>query len=272
MGSVAALIAACHEAACRPPTSGGTGGSSPAGGSSADAHVPGRWARVVPTADQRFEQFLKDTGYHTDPIWKTVSREQMRKVFDQGDSAKIDESRVEYHNGPLRVSVPLDMNQGAVDRMLSRLDRLQGRFPAVGKAVKVFVQDNIDGPRVWGETKAAGHEDGIATIRLRRTVMEGEDPPSEFGARPGFFQNSVPVSAAEWTLTHEWGHAVDPRPMKKEPASLWANGNRNGLSEYARKLTFEGYAESFADWVTSGGRSTNEATRLYAQYHKWPVP
>lgn len=78
----------------------------------------------------------------------------------------------------------------------------------------------------------------------------------------------------DYLLSHEYGHHVDfsrhvtgdthtAHPLTKDPVFMAA------LSTYGKKSPVEAYAESFAEWNYSRGRTKNPAAIAMAKYEGW---
>lgn len=88
------------------------------------------------------------------------------------------------------------------------------------------------------------------------------------GAKTGNTKNM------DYVLTHEYGHHVDfsknvqggthkAHPLTKDPAF------NKAMSIYGKTNPIESYAESFAEWHYSRGRTTNPAAIAMARYEGW---
>jgi hypothetical protein len=86
-------------------------------------------------------------------------------------------------------------------------------------------------------------------------------------------------SKANWlvhTIVHEWGHALDKRSEnkilddklehEKKDSAKWIS---EGQTEYGMTNTFESYADAFAEWFFSGGKTSFPHVREMASEHGW---
>ena len=65
-----------------------------------------------------------------------------------------------------------------------------------------------------------------------------------------------------------------PGPSTGRRPKAWSNTTWTGgvrLSEYGRTNHLEGYAEAYAEWSLTGGKSTNAAASMYAETLGWKV-
>lgn len=82
----------------------------------------------------------------------------------------------------------------------------------------------------------------------------------------------------QYILAHEWGHArqmninsINTGASSAMTIPLWNRvvDGKYGLSEYGQNNSHEGFAEAFADWFLSKGKSDNQATQTYAYDSQW---
>jgi hypothetical protein len=98
-----------------------------------------------------------------------------------------------------------------------------------------------------------------------RTIRQGYLMPS---AHTGNTKNM------DYLMTHEYGHQVDfSRHVTGDThtaTALWSDpAFKNSLSTYGQKSPVEGYAEAFAEWNYSRGRTTNPAAIALARQEGW---
>ena len=122
-----------------------------------------------------------------------------------------------------------------------------GRMHGGQRPYDIFVNDNQD---VWTED---------ALVNFRAAAMPE-------------LANHSPRT---YVITHEYGHvraAVgdDPRAEVKRIGGAIANRGWMGMSTYGQTNQAESHAEAFAEWTLSGGKTTNQAARLYARDLRWP--
>lgn len=89
---------------------------------------------------------------------------------------------------------------------------------------------------------------------------------------PGNGDGAMPVAATTppwlYTLVHEYGHASDTDLGGFGEMLEWMSLGA-GLSVYGQTGPAEGYAEAFAEWILTQGRTSNPAARGYAEAHHW---
>jgi hypothetical protein len=86
----------------------------------------------------------------------------------------------------------------------------------------------------------------------------------------------VDVPGASYTMAHEWGHAIaarkgDPLYLDSKISFSVTKGLANGgfLSTYGKKNNGEAYAETFAEFVSTNGSSTNPVVQNMAKEFSW---
>jgi phage portal protein BeeE len=216
-------------------------------------------------------EFEREHGHHPADISHQVFRPGFGERLDAGNVdlsthqpgqwARVDEPGVDaavYANGPHQVVIRngSGLTSSQVREVQDAADDLLASLPLV-RPYKVVVN-----PR--GEHRDAGHHTP-GTVQIWADVFDGNDE------RPGHYMPSVDrVSYLQYVLTHEFGHAMDYR--KDHPGGQNDGIDREherSLSGYSRQGSHEAYAEAFAEWVLTGGSSTNPAVREYADRYGW---
>jgi hypothetical protein len=192
------------------------------------------------------------------------------------------EGKSVYINGPVMLSAG-NLGTAAVQQIAKQVDDLYRLNPPKNRLTINFKDLP---PGVDGLTIPALKADDVVHMELdSKLFMRAFE---RLPARPRvpkktkpYNQNTISIEKRKWVLVHEWGHVIDTRPMEQNhtantridvPLSdglfaLYKNSPDAG--EYASVNQYEMYAESFADWVTSKGKSTNPVTLAYAKYFKW---
>jgi hypothetical protein len=171
--------------------------------------------------------------------------------------------------GPRSISIRVDPAQVSARRIGQLAGRVQALAdtypPADGQSVNVvvtraFTDTGVDGMTTLGQGK----------IRLNAELYA---QGSSLGAKKPPWAMSVgsTVDAGDYVLAHEWGHAVTD-PAAKAKLSRLRTANTDALSEYGRTKREEAFAEAFAEYVLTGGATTNTAAQAYAKAFKWPQP
>lgn len=252
---VSSLVAACHSAACRPPTSGGTGGSSPG----------------------------KDTG-------RKIGDETVYEFNDDGQRGFT----VRGKDGvPLRavfsVRHPIydpDPNS-TIDNALTdgvALEALSGLKTAYDLAPSKVVPGIVLGDF----SSALG---GIPTERLYGFIMPYAKPDAPIGrgkiginisptTYPYYIgskqsETAMPISRevpfGTYAAAHEYGHHRQYHGGdKKGVVPLYHKHLKDpDLSPYGKTDPLEAGAEVFASWSMKGGRATTPIEQAYAEEMGW---
>lgn len=90
-------------------------------------------------------------------------------------------------------------------------------------------------------------------------------------ASAGLGQMANVVGMQRYVAAHEYGHLLQPNTgmVAAVHQAVVASPSSGGLSRYGRSNPVEGYAEAFADYASSGGRSPSAATKAYASGFGW---
>lgn len=241
-------------------------------------YVPGQWKTgtredAVDVATEQMFQTLwsrrGDADAHAEFGEDMFHDEdRVRNVARQAAERSLGKTAWALTNGPHRITG----TNGKPDlKLAEHVDDLQARFPAQG-SIHIH-SDNTLPSWVNGETDlATGH------IRLQRSLGNRKGFPGE---EPDW---AIPmagkVSNREYILTHEWGHRLEADAMKSKQGGpdhivyklfdvRIAARKAGGLSTYGDSDDHEGFAESFAEWALSRGRTTNPAARVYAETFGW---
>ena len=148
---------------------------------------------------------------------------------------------------------------------------------------------------IRGETSP--EEPGI--IHMNAVYLNVPNDASDNYAMP--VGNVTGIDAGnEYTVTHEYGHLTSfahdmyPKGVEHTPETAHENFNApmgpmktafmsaqkvaanlppdQGLSEYGKSNPHEAYAECFAEWTLTGGKTTNPIARTYADRFHWDKP
>lgn len=227
-------------------------------------YVPGEWK--VETRDTRVKAAELETWamldapdmahlrdeYTPDQLADMV-RQQVEMIVPPGDTSKV------LRNGPHRVyldSRVVHATDEDVEAIARRVDELHARNPVNGSiSVSVVPQQNLASEDTRGMTQR-----GTGRIFLSDLIFA---PDAQKEGNAGFMPSYEHAGVVDYTLTHEWGHAVD-HLSDLESIEVW-----NGGSAYGSESWREAYAEAYAEWDLTGGTTTSSAARAYAERYGW---
>jgi hypothetical protein len=145
------------------------------------------------------------------------------------------------------------------------VDRLQARWPIAGPVyINLDRHESLQDPQSSAETvRGRGH------IRLsERVFTQPQDASTEH-----LMPSRLHADRASYVLVHEWAHARDDEPPDSSRKwQMYIEHAVPGLSLYALHSPAEAKAEAFAEWVLTGGRTSNEHVRSYARTYRWEAP
>ena len=145
----------------------------------------------------------------------------------------------------------------------------------------VLTNSRQGGALGWTYAKKSTPDDRVDIFMNADYVNEDGTsvPEGIFGSLPPGWQmpGSRKVSATHYTVLHEYGHRYDYDMNRRNAGHLFEDRRvRRHLSSYANSKRidgsdqpWEGYAEAFADWHTTGGKSRNPSTLAYAHDQGW---
>lgn len=152
-----------------------------------------------------------------------------------------------------RQVVPADQRKEIVET----LDELLVSNPPDGRInTKVWIED-IHQPGTLGMT---GRGFPVMMIDAKRIREETPEEPGHF--MPGYYKGS----RTRYLLAHEWGHTIDRRDR---PKIIDQHKRLGSGSRYGQRAPEEAYAEAFAEFFTSGGRTSDPVAQAYAKEEGW---
>lgn len=227
---------------------------------STDGYSPGQW-QVHNDTEERIRE-LQDDIRKLNPA---LSDEENRAFAEKLHGGTAEDGEILYKNGPHEV---LFASKGTLtpeqqQRFLGYVDHMQGKFPS-GRKMAIRVAPSSEfGWDVGGETTiSTGH------MRINEKVLKQD------------FWPGMPVSkgvpSALYVLAHEWGHAFPDKADARNTHTHKHAVDAGGMSRYgtqggvdAEGHAAEGYAEAFAEWSLSNGKTTNPAALEYAKAFGW---
>lgn len=232
----------------------------------AAGYVPGKWhsatdeERLKAVADM-WEPVVRDVNWFKSP---RPSKRKIREIAEERAR-----SALEYRDEKILVNGPhwiiAESKAGASDaemrRVAKAVDGLQTRNPIPkGGSVNLVIADS------WRMSAYGETETYSGRIRLSSfTLTEGPAPKGSTQWMP----TAQRVPNAEYTLAHEWGHAVSKSwDDDRKLGTLW-NGNDPNMSDYGRTSPYEAQAEAFAEWYLTNGKTTNSTVLKYATTYGW---
>lgn len=168
------------------------------------------------------------------------------------------------------------MDTARLKRMFTATDELLRAFPPKpGQALMMAIGETGN---AYGLTRV-----GLHSITLDARLFEKVYPASYFQTGDKHF---MPVAdqahGIEYVLAHEWGHAIEGDPGAQTARAVEGKATLlsmyrkfkydDDLSGYGGTSTHEAYAESFAEWWLTRGRTTNPVAQAYAREFDWRLP
>jgi hypothetical protein len=171
-------------------------------------------------------------------------------------------------NGPLELRLfnkGMEVPKENIDEILDHLDGLQVTNP---KSEQVFLTIGEGKAGAYGWAVVDGQD-----IWLAPKTAKLDKPNPESG---GSFKMPALATTKQYlyTLTHEWGHHIDVRGQAAVTRRITALKKRFPdafKSGYSGENRYEFYAEMFAEYYLTGGKTTNELVQAMAQEFGWKV-
>ena len=223
-----------------------------------DGYSPGQWQRQTDN-----KAAIADLKKNLRAFNKDMSDEQLTAMAEKFLAGTTDDTDVEFRNGPHQVIFAGKLSPEQQQQFLVHVDHMQSKFPANREMAIRVAPSSEFGWDVGGETTiSTGH------MRINERVLTQDFWPG--------MPVSKDVPSALYVLAHEWGHAF---PDKNDARNTHAHQDAvsaGGMTRYgtiggdgAEGNAAEGYAEAFAEWSLTDGKTTNKAAQEYARRFHW---
>jgi hypothetical protein len=216
-----------------------------------DGYNPGAWALQSDkeAAISEIEQSLL----------KVLPPDQLqnaRKLAEEFVKETADTSEIEFRNGPHTVRFTGNLSEEQRQTFLGNVDELQTKAPA-GRNLHILVAPSSEFEfGVGGETTLATGYMRINEAVFKRDVWPGMPVSSN-------------VSPVMYVLAHEWGHAFPSKEDARDQTIHRHSISAGGMTRYGKTAPEESYAEAFAEWILTNGKTTNQAALEYAERFNW---
>jgi hypothetical protein len=172
----------------------------------------------------------------------------------------------------VEVTPGVDASSNQIQTVLDTVDELQQVKPQPQVRVVIRPKSEFGLGTSDAQIHPWKHEITLAAEMLHATEHNQDVMPSAQGQSP-----------VRYTLYHEWGHLTDPVSLgtrgvgplhidhaeSQRQMQMWREPGPSGRSGYGGKLPQEAYAEAWAEWHLTGGKTTNEWARRYADEFGW---
>jgi hypothetical protein len=221
-------------------------------------YVAGNWKLQVGNED-----VIRETAESLKKASKSLSDEEALEMATKFIEGTADESEIRLRNGPHEVRFSGKATEEEQKAFLAYVDRLQSRFPT-GHNMHINVVPSTELEfGVGGETTLSTGYMRINERTLRQKTWASGMPISS------------KVASALYVLAHEWGHALSTKDEADDHHTHDHALESGGMTKYGskdhngKKVPREGYAEAFAEWALSEGKTTNPAALVYAEKFHW---
>lgn len=194
-----------------------------------------------------------DKGYYTPEYAKNLAQGVAEKNIPAGAKVYTDAAgkfTIVDHKG----DTPPEMIHEAQHELIA----LNKANPLPGHLLVHFTGDKL------GVGAATSTPYGIM---LAKEVTEGKNFSPGFSSF--FMPSAESVSKVRYHIAHEYGHALMQKSENIGGPMNLHKEHKEHLSPYGQHDHKEGYAEAFADWHLTGGKTTNPATQAYAKKFGW---
>lgn len=220
-------------------------------------YAPGNW-QLQTDHEERIQEVAKSLRAFN----KDMSDEQLREMAEKFVLETVEESDVTFRNGPHEVTFTGKLSPEKQQEFLGHVDTMQSKYPS-GRKMSIAVAPSTEfGRGVGGETTL-----GTGYMRINERVMKQDFWPG--------MPVSKDVPSALYVLAHEWGHAFPDKESARDKHVHRDAIKAGGMTKYGtvgedeRNAPAEGYAEAFAEWSLTDGKTTNKAAQEYAKRFHW---
>lgn len=274
---MSALVFACYERACRPPTSGGTGGSS-----KRTAGVPYKtkngWAVLTETGktikgtfSQTHPPYDPDPSSDIDNIWDGAMQDALRGAAQAYDAAPVDIVPKVVLGDFSKNTMLLNSYQTMIDKKLKEGRVIMepgpnGDVPITAERLGQRVNGLIMSQTVAGAPFPKGVIGINASARQYAQQLEGKS------GQPDAMPESNTVPIATYTAIHEYGHhrfynGPDQVGVWRTRTLYEKYKQDPEMSDYGRTSPTESHAEAFAAWVL--GKPPRKIALDYQDEYGW---
>lgn len=237
---------------------------------SSETFVPGQWKQLdrETIRTREMDKFMGKFGKYGDSTAK--------RILDKDKATKsLIEKGIVFQNGQIEVQFYLggaSLPPSRMKEILDMIDDLQRTNPN-GERLVFIVGPSKKGAYGWARLN--GEEIWIAP----KTAKMGTPNAAEAGTWKMPVLGEVPQF--KYTITHEWGHHIDKggssfggqaASTSSAISRLKARFPDAFKSEYGQTKMEEFFAENFAEFYLTGGRTTNEITQAMALEFGWVAP
>jgi hypothetical protein len=232
-------------------------------------HVPGQWKKMDREAIKNREmQKIQDKygKYGQSTVDYMLKKDRATKsLIDKG---------IVYQNGQLEAQFYLggaSLSAKRIEEILDHLDGLQATNPngekltfIIGPTKKnAYGWATLGGDQIWLAPKTAKMGDAnVAEAGTWKMPILGE------------------IAQFKYTMTHEWGHHIDKGGSRSAQSAdtstaiqrIKAEFPDAFKSEYGQTKPEEFFAENFAEFYLTKGKTTNEITQAMAREFGWVAP
>jgi hypothetical protein len=237
---------------------------------SSQTFTPGGWKQLDREAirTREMDKFMGKYGKYGDTTAK--------RILDKDKATKsLIEKGIVFQNGQIEVQFYLggaSLPASRMQEILDVIDDLQRTNPN-GERLVFIVGPSKKGAYGWARLN--GEEIWLAP----KTAKMAAPNLAEAGTWKMPVLGEVPQF--KYTITHEWGHHIDKGGSSFGGQAATTSDAIRRLkdrfpdafkSEYGQTKMEEFFAENFAEFFLTGGRTTNEITQAMAKEFGWVAP
>jgi hypothetical protein len=229
-----------------------------------------------------------------------LSRDEIIKEAARVDENTIDKGTSEVWINGSNHTISFAGNTKKMDdedkkALFDDVDKLQNKYPVEQLDIEVVADwrgtNGVDS-KTFGYTSDNGKKIVLRADRVSGDNRFNNEKWTQIGivqSNNENYMSSIKTSSnAEYLIAHEWGHAIqskfDNNLLSKGIATSVVSetfnnsvklgiskgvGKKGSMSKYGNKNNFESYAEGFADFYLTNGKSSNAVTQELAKEFKW---
>ena len=233
--------------------------------------VPGQWKEL-----SRDEMFATILSANEAQYQGRYARDYLeRYMLRDSATMKFIEKGTLLKNGEIVIRLPITkLASKYLDELIAQVEEIQKRYPKA----KMMVSVGTAGRNTYGSAILGDSHINLSTQLTVQQAFEIGSPEAGGFKMP----SRAFVSQLRYTLSHEWGHALDEIDNVVSTFGAQQTSNRVHairrlraefpdafLSDYGKTNTKETIAELFAEWYNTNGKSDNALVQAAAKEFGW---
>jgi hypothetical protein len=189
--------------------------------------------------------------------WKVSETDTLYPVYEWGDHS------IRFAD----IRVTAEEQRAIIQAIDDIMQRMPNTHLVAGIQRYTWLYYDMKEAGTYGATSLRGYTISLNSAELRKARWSAKD-------RSYFMPSAADVDRIAYTIAHEYGHTLEWHLPTENSPRMAANrvkmdGHSTAVSEYGMESEHEAFAEMFAEWYLTGGKSTNPAVVEFAKRFGW---